>query len=127
MAVIDLLLAGFVQTNTIVKGGQALLMSGEFELGQFEDASASITCYIGKKKKTFSQEREGNVNAFQAYVCAKTDVSPAIETNDLIIDQRGSQWVVGATSIRNDNTDISGDTNAGEYLYAELELFEEDD
>ena len=126
-AIIDLVTTQFVQTNTIVKGGRDLLQSGELTLANLGDASVAITCYIGKKKKTFSQEIEGNVNSFQSYVMAKTDVSPTIAAFDLIVTERGDKFLVGPVSIRNENTDINSQINEAAYLYADLELYEDID
>lgn len=125
MGVIDDVLTDFVQSNTIVKNGQELLMSGELELPNLDAAAVSITCYIGKSKREFKQESVGNINTLQAYVMARIDVSPTIEAHDLLINERGQKFIVGPVTLRNENTTVGGTLNDAAYLYAPLELYQD--
>jgi len=125
MSIMDNILVNFKQTNTIVKEGGDLLMSGELDL-DLTTPAVSIACYVGKKKREFSQEVEGNINSFQAYVMAKPNVSPTIESHDLIITERGEKFIVGAVSQRNNGTTINNVLDDATYLYADLELFTEE-
>ena len=83
----DNIILNFVQNNTIIKSGKELLMSGELNLTDLTATSVSIECYIGKKKRELNQQIEGNVDSLQAYVMARSDVSPTITTHDLLVTE----------------------------------------
>lgn len=122
-SVIDSVTTQFAQTNLIVKAGHTKLMSGELNLSNLDGVGVSIVCYVGKKKRAFSQEMEGNVDSFQAYVMAAPDVSPTIEPFDLIITQRGEKFMVGPVSQRNNETTINSELDVAAYVYADLEIY----
>jgi hypothetical protein len=126
VSIVKTALTDFPQTNLIVKDGKDLLMSGQLNLTDLDGAGVAIECLILKKKRQFNQSVEGNVNTFPSYVMAETSVSPAIESQDLLITQDGKKFIVGAVSIRHDNTGIQDLLNEAAYLYADLELYSED-
>lgn len=125
MVIIDTLLATVKQTNLIVKSGKDLLMGGELDLTNLDGVGVSISCYIGKKKKSLNQEVEGNVVTLPTYVMANPSVTPLIETHDLLIGQNGEKYIVGEVTIKNSDTTINNILNDASYLYADLEIYEE--
>ncbi len=125
MTIINNVLTQFAQTNKIVKTGKDLLMSGELDLTDLDASSVAIVCYIGKKKRELNQQLEGNVNSFQSYAMAESDVSPTIETHDLLVTERGEVFIVGAISQRNNETTINSNLDDAAYLYCDLELYED--
>lgn len=121
----DSILVNFAQNNFIVKTGKELVESGQLDLTNLGDTPVSVECYIGKKKRTLSQEVEGNVSSFQSYVMARPDVTPLIATHDLVVTERGEVFIVGPVSQRNNGTTINSELDSATYLYAELEIFED--
>jgi len=123
MTIVGQVITQFQQNNSIVKSGKTKLMSGELDLTGLTGAGTSLSCYVGKRKRTFSQQMEGNVNSFEAYCMA--EIGTNIESFDIILTERGERFIVGPVSIRNDNTTINSNLNDAGYLYADLELYSE--